>query len=122
MSDGDYGSDAATGAPPTLERNAPRLDDGHEVIEDAIGDVLVEDAFVAKFLQIQLQALKFHALCVRYITKNKGAKVRLARLGTHGGKLGALDFDVVFSIWKRVVEAFELILERCAWHRKFSQG
>ena len=39
MSDGDYGSDAPTGTPPTLERHAPRLDDGHEVIEDAIGDV-----------------------------------------------------------------------------------
>ncbi len=119
---GNNRSDTAARTPPAFQRDTTRLDYRNEVIENSIGHVFVEDSFVSKLLQIQLEALQFYAFRVRHVTEDERSKVRLSRLGTHRGKLRAFDLNVILSIRERVVEALKLILERCARHRKFSSG
>jgi len=119
---GNDRSDTASSAPTAFERDATGFYDRYEVIENSIGYVFVEDSFVSKLLQIQLEAFQLHAFCIRNVAKDEGSKVRLSRLGTHGGKLGAFDLNVILAIREGVVEALKLILERCARHRKFSSG
>src|SRR5574340_284460 len=80
------------GDPPTRgkcrnERHAPRPDHGHQVVQDAVGRVLVEHPLVAVLLQIELQALQFHALGIGHIGESELPEVGLARLGTERREL-----------------------------------
>lgn len=100
----------------TFQRHHAWVHDGHKVIQNAIGDILVENAFVSKLLQIKLEAFKFHTLFVGNVPEDERPKIRLPGLGAHGRELRALDFDVVFPVGKGIVKAFKLVLERRARH------
>ncbi len=62
MRNRDHRSNSTPCAPSAFERGAPRLHDLDKVVENAIGNVLVENSLVAEFLQIELQALKLDTL------------------------------------------------------------
>ena len=83
------------------------LQHGDEVVENAVGDVLVENALVAKALQIHLQALQLDALLVGRVGERERAEIGLAGLGTNRRELGADDFDDVIAAGKLVVECFQ---------------
>ena len=100
----------------TFHGDATRLNDLYKVIENSIGDVFVEDTFVAKFLKIELEALQFHAELVGDIFENQRSKVGLASLGADRGKFRAMDLNRVGPTGEGVFETFELILKRCT-HR-----
>ena len=57
--------DAAAGAEGGDDLHVARLRDRGQVVEDRVGDVLVEDAFVAEALQVELEALELDAELVR---------------------------------------------------------
>ena len=52
------GGDAAADVPERLDGHAPRGDGGDQVVEDAVGDVLVERALVAVAPEVELQRLE----------------------------------------------------------------
>src|SRR5262245_6106747 len=62
----------------------------HEVVEDAVGHVLVESALVAVRPDVELDALELHELLVRHVADADGREVGLARLGAEAGELGDL--------------------------------
>src|SRR6187200_448488 len=53
--------DAAARRESADDLQAPRLGDLHEVVEQAVDDSLIEDALIAKALQVELQRLEFDA-------------------------------------------------------------
>jgi len=113
-------SDATSRAPMAFKRYATGVHDGDKIVQNAIRHVFVKNAFVAKFLQIELQAFQLNTLLIRHVSKNERSEIGLAGLGTHRREFGALNLDMVFSIWKGIIETLELILKRCAWHSFFS--
>lgn len=87
-------------------------EDRDEVVEDAIGDVLVEDALVAELLEIHFQAFEFDAAVGGRVAEGKDAEVGLARLGAERGELRGDDFDGVIAAGKLVLEGFQEVMER----------
>ena len=96
--------------------------DSDEIVQDAIGDVFVKDAFIAKLLQIKLQAFQLDTLLIRHVSEDQRSEIGLTGLGAHRGKLGTFNLDMVVTIGKGIVETFELILKRRAWHSWLSWG
>lgn len=85
----------------------PRFDETHEVIQNAVRDVFVENAFVAKLLQVHLEALEFNAKRIGYIRESQGAEVGLARSGTNRRELWADNFDRIITIGKLVCKCLQ---------------
>src|SRR5262249_9373735 len=92
---GDGGGDAAARGEGRDELAAERAAGGHEVVEQAVDEVLVEDALVAEALQVELERLQLDAAVRRRVGVGDGAEVRLAGLGANAGELGTDDFDGV---------------------------
>src|SRR5688572_12322473 len=59
--DGYFLSDAAARAERRLDLHPLRPQHGDQIVENCIGHVLVEDALVAKALQVELEALQLDA-------------------------------------------------------------
>lgn len=70
----------------------------NQIIEYFIGRCLVEDAGIAKLLQIQLKALQFDTGFAGGIGYEQLAKIRLAGLGTYGGELRTAYLYLVFPL------------------------
>jgi hypothetical protein len=102
---GDCGCDPAAGGELGDELHPAGFQNRHEILQNPVRHVLVEDALVAELLEIDLQTLQLDALRLRDVAKRKCPEVGLARLGADGRKLGADDLD-------RVVTAREFVLER----------
>src|SRR5262245_2216026 len=75
----------------------PRLKGGHQVFQDPISDILVENSLVAKALQIHLQALELDALPIGRIGKRERPEVGLARLRANRSELRANDLDHIIA-------------------------
>ena len=112
MRNDDPRGDATAGSELGDQRQAAGLENGRQIIEDAVGDVLVEDAFVAKRLQVQFQALEFHAEFVRDVAERQRSEVGLSRLRAHRRELRAEDLDLVVTAGKCVGEGFQLVAGR----------
>ena len=85
--------DAAAHLELALDARAPRRDCGHQVVEDPVGDRLVECALVAVRPEIELPRLELDAELVGDVLDADGGEVGLAGLGTEAGELGALELD-----------------------------
>ncbi len=73
-----------------------RLDNGHEIVEDAIRYVLVEDALIAESLEIQFEALQLHAQAIRHVPKGQNAKIGCPVLGQTDVNSGQV-ISIVYS-------------------------
>lgn len=107
--DDDPRRDAATGCELGHERHPSRLENGDQIIKNSIGDVFVKDPFVAKCLEVQFEALEFHAGALWNVAKRKGAKIGLPRLGANRSKFRTDNFDRVVPTGKLVDESFKVI-------------
>ena len=107
--DGDRRCDATAGSPSALQLGGARRDNRQKVVENSIRDVLVENAFVPKSLQVQLETLQLDALRVGNITEDECPKIGLTRFGANGGELRANDFDLIVSVGVGIIKAFQLI-------------
>ena len=103
-----------------LQRQLSRLTNRHEVVQNTISDIFVEDPLVAKLLQIQFQTLELDAQFAWYVAKDQRPKVGLSRFRANRRKLRASNFDFVSAIGKTILENFELVLKRSGHRRKFS--
>lgn len=91
---------------------------GDKIIQDAIGDRLVEGTFVSKTPQIELEALEFDAFLRGTVANLDGGEIRLTRLGAQAGELRAREVDLVRALGLGVGEDLELLGGR----RRHSQG
>jgi len=122
VSDRNYGSDTTSRSPMAFQGYASWVHDGDKIVEYAIGDVFVKDPFIAKLLQVKLQAFQLDTFLIRHVSEDKRSEIGLAGLGAHRRKLGTFDLDMVVTIGKGIVETLELILKRRAWHSWLSWG
>ncbi len=83
-----------------------RLADTDKIIQNAIGDVFVEDPFVAKLLQIQLEALQFDAQLGWHVVKDQRPEIGLARFGADRREFGTSDLNLVGAVGKTILENF----------------
>ncbi len=88
-----------------------RLGRSHEVIQNSIRHVFVENAFVPKPLQVHFQALEFYAKFVWNVPKRELSEIGLSCLGTDGREFGAKMLDRVVTLRKRVFKNFQLVSE-----------
>ena len=95
--------------------NTARLDFGHEIVQNTVRHILIENTFIAKLLKIQFETLQLDAFFIGDIAKSQDPKIGVARFGTNRSKLGAFDFNGVISIGKLVVKRFEILTE-LGWH------
>src|SRR4051812_5496253 len=94
---GDTGADAAAGGEGGDELEAAGIQGGDEVVEDAVGDILVEDALVAEALEVHLQTFQLDALLLGRVGERERAEIGLARHRADRSELGADDFDDVIA-------------------------
>ncbi len=80
----------------------------HEIVEQAINDVLVENPLVAVALQIEFEGLQLHAQLRWCVGEGDGAEIRLARLGTEARELRTDDLDGVIAAGVLVGKGFQL--------------
>ena len=78
-----------------------------QVVQDAVGDILVEVALVAEGPDVELEAFQFHAAPVRDVVQEQGGEVRLAGFWAQAGELRDFDVDVVIPARLGVVEGFQ---------------
>ncbi len=109
MRRGNRAADPPADGPATFDADPLRAAGGYQVVENAIGHVLVESAFVAKLLEIKLEALEFDAKRAWYVADAHRGEVGLPGLGTQTGELVNLVVDEVVAVGMRIVEGFEHI-------------
>lgn len=93
MLGGDDAVNAAADAPRRLHHHPLRATASYHVVENAIGDVLVENALVTKALQIDLETLQLDAFLISHVGNSQGCEIGLTGLRTHAGEL----MDVMFN-------------------------
>jgi hypothetical protein len=107
----DRGGDSAAWSEFGDECHRLGLHGRDDIVENAVRDHLVEDAFVAVLLQVHFQAFEFDTLGRRRVVEGERAEVGLACFRAHRGKLGTLDLDRVVALRVLILERFEHFLE-----------
>lgn len=89
--------------------NLPGLEGSLQVVEDAIGHRLVEDAQVAVVQDVVLEGLEFHDQLIGHVIDDDRAKVGQAGPGTDAGKLGNGDIHGVIAVRVSVGHRLQLV-------------
>ena len=84
------------------------LQDGDQVIDNTVGNGLMESGFVTVRPDIELEALKLDALFVRNIVEDQGGEIRLPGFGAEAGKLRDLHVNMIIPCRCRIGEDFQL--------------
>ena len=108
MSTRDFACDAAAGRERADDGAPPRLNPCHEIVQQPIDDLLVENALVAKSLQVQLERFQLHAEFIGDVAVGDSAEIRLPGDRAETGKFGTIDFDGVVA-GRRIRKRLELI-------------
>lgn len=101
------GEDAATHVELAGQAHEAGVRGPHQVIQDAVGDGLMEMSLVPEGPDVELQALQLHAARVRNVVQEQGGKVRLAGLGAQTGEFRDLYMNMVIPARLGVVEGFQ---------------
>src|SRR3954466_4593813 len=88
---------------------AARLQCRDEIVEDPVGDGLVERALVAVAPEVELEALELHAELAGHVADADGREVRLPRHRAEAGELRRLEADLVLAIRLRIGKGLELL-------------
>src|SRR5688500_14306888 len=115
---GDDGrEDAAAHVPAGGEPHEARLRGGHQVVQDAVGDGLVEGALVAVRPDVELEALQLDAGLLRDVVEGEDREVRLAGLGAQAGEFRDRHVDQEIAARLRVGEGLEILAGLGHWRR-----
>src|SRR5262245_36798010 len=87
--------------------HAPRLNGADQVVEDLVGDVLVEDAAVPEFDQVVLERFELDAARVGDVGDSDLTEIRQSGLRAERGELGALNDDLIVALGPRVGKGFD---------------
>src|SRR5690554_3132363 len=91
------------------------VDRGDQVVEDLVGDLLVEGALVAVRPEVQLERLQLHDLLVRDIADGDRGEVGLAGYRADASELRRRDLDLVVPLRLGVGHRLK-ILAGLRWH------
>jgi hypothetical protein len=105
--DDDRRRDAAADIESSFDADAARGHGGHQIVEDAVRDGLVERALVAIRPQVDLPRLQLDAQPIGHVLHPDRREVRLSRLGAKAGELRAVEPDEVVALRVRVGEGFQ---------------
>ena len=78
----------------------------YKVVEDAINNIFVENAFVAVFLQIELETFQFDTEFIRDVFYFYCAKIGLTCPWTDRCKLGCNMLDGIIPVRVRIIKCF----------------
>ncbi len=107
------GGDAAAHIPFRGDADEARVGGADQVVDDVVGDLLVERAFVAVAPEVQLQALELHAQLVGDHVDREMGEVRLAGQRAVASELGHQELDEVVALGRRVGEHLQFLARRC---------
>src|SRR5215471_5135379 len=82
IASGHRGLDAAADGEIADHGHAARLEEGDQIVQDLVGDALVEDAAVAELDHVVLERLQLDAACVGDVGNPDLAKIGQTGLGT----------------------------------------
>jgi len=101
--DGDAASDGEIG----VDLAPSWVEDFHEVVENAVGYVFVEDAFVAEGPEVEFEGFGFDDFLVGDVADGNVGEVGLASHGANAGKFIGGKFDEIIAIGVAVGEGFQ---------------
>ena len=84
-----------------------RLSDRDKVIQNQVGDPLVERTMVSILLQVQFERFQFVADFVGDVRDRQRPKVRLASFRAYARELGANVADQIVAMGSRILEALK---------------
>src|SRR5688572_29636942 len=96
--DGDLGFDAAPDGKIADHSHSTRLAGGHEIIEDLVGDIFVENALVAELDQVVLKRLQFYTACIWHVVDSNLTEIGETSFWTNRCELRTSDGDLVVAI------------------------
>src|SRR4051794_34699464 len=99
---GDDGLDPAANAEVTDDGHPAGRAGGDEIVEDLVGDRLVEDPAVAELDEVVLQYLQLDTAIARNVGDADLAEVGQPGFRTHGGELGTGNCDLVVAPRARI--------------------
>src|ERR687885_2170787 len=94
----DGRGDAAAHVPHRDDVHLLWFERGHQIVQNPVGDVLVEVALLTEAPQVKLQAFELDDLRAWNVGDRKGREVGLARHRTDAGELGADALDFIVAI------------------------
>lgn len=100
------GEDAAAHVEAGGQAHVAGLGGLDQVVEDAVGDVLVEMALVAEAPDVELQALQLDADLVGDVVQGQDGEIRLPGLGAEAGEFRNLHVDLVIPVGSGIREGF----------------
>ena len=103
----DIGEDTAAYVELGREPHESRVQRRYQVIQDAIGDILVEVAFITERPDIELEALELYTPLVCDIVEIQHGEIRLPGFGAQAGEFGDFHVDVEIALWTRVIKSFQ---------------
>src|SRR5262245_32847483 len=95
MARGDDGVDAAAHVEVADHRHAPRCERSHEIVQNPVGDILVEVALSSERPEVELQGFQLDALVRGSVDNPDRREVRLAGARADTGEFRTLERDLV---------------------------
>jgi len=108
VADPHHGVHIAAGIEIRLQLHPDRIGSRHQVIEDAVGDLLMGDRLVAEAVHIQLDRLQLHNPGPGLVNQAQHREVGIAREGALAGEFRQLDRHLIRAPEAGVVEADQL--------------
>src|SRR3989304_2650101 len=109
--------DSNGNAPAHLERplhTAPaRFQRRHQIIQDLVGHVFVEHAFISVGPQVELEGLRLEDLGAGYVLHGDGGEIRLACGGAHTGELVTFQPNHILAIRMVIGKGLQLLSGLC---------
>ncbi|MEY3459337.1 MAG: hypothetical protein RL215_2494 [Planctomycetota bacterium] len=106
------GTNASTRGECGLDFHPAGVGDGHQIVEDHIGDALVKGAMVAVLLEIQFEGFELVADLVSNIGDREGAEVWMPGFRAYRREFRGDGLDHKIAVREWVVEGFEDIAGR----------
>ena len=108
MADAHHGVHIAAGVEVGLELHPHRIAGRNEVVQDAIGHLLMGDGAVAIAVDVELDRLEFHHPGARLVGEAQHRKVGIARKWAEAGEFRQLDRDLIGASRPGIVKADQL--------------
>ena len=107
MADPNHGVHIAAGVEIRLQLHPNRIRCRHQIIQDAIGDLLMGNGAIAVAVHVQLDRLEFNDSRTGLIDQTQYREIGIAREGAFTGELRQFDRHLVRTTLTRVLEADE---------------
>jgi len=105
----DVRPDSATGSEGSHDLHPAGLRDGHQIVQNQIGDVFVKRTVIPVLLQVEFQRLQFEAELIGNVGDRQRPEIRLAGFRTDGSEFRTDRFDLVISVRKLIGKRLQCV-------------